>query len=144
MKSAVKFAVEKYITKSVRKRIYVTVKFIENFTDFENCAGECGYLGMVNGKRKFYINVVLNEDTRYPDMPSLKYKETLRTLFHELVHLKQYVNNELFDYANGSVRYRGDIYNSDHDYWESPWEIEAMGRSEGLYYQFVDPQKKET
>jgi len=70
-------------------------------------------------------------------------KEFLPVLAHELVHVKQYLNNELFDYAdNERYRFKGRIYalpaskTMDWDYYESPHELEAYGRAYGLYDMF--------
>lgn len=73
-----------------------------------------------------------------------KLKEVLRSLFHELVHVKQYLNKELYDYADGDVKFCGQRYphvqdenglvpaDYDEEYYDSPWEVEAYGRQDGL------------
>ena len=63
-------------------------------------------------------------------------------LGHELIHVKQYLNNEIFDYTDGAVRYKGSYFDSSYQdneelYYDSPWEIEAYGREQGLFKMFV-------
>jgi len=67
----------------------------------------------------------------------LSRKQTLLTLAHELVHVKQYVYGELRDSSDGKhVNWRGRNILVDDDnireYYSSPWEIDAFGRAYGL------------
>ena len=64
--------------------------------------------------------------------------EVLKTLAHELVHVKQYVMGEL------SMRREGLCYRGVHhvvdtltEYFELPYEIEAYGREKGLLISFL-------
>jgi len=65
----------------------------------------------------------------------------MRTLMHELVHVKQYAKGEMVHYErNHSVmkwRKQARINVDKVDYWDLPWEIEAHGREEGLTQQFM-------
>lgn len=71
-------------------------------------------------------------------------RNTLITLAHEMVHLKQYATGELRDYMSCARVHRwrdqkrdwGDV-----EYWDLPWEIEAYGRERGLYLRFVEHVK---
>ena len=68
----------------------------------------------------------------------------IKTLGHEMVHVKQYAKNELQSGvivpARGGMkmysRWQGEIWKpkgkEDH-YFDSPWEIEAYGREVGLF-----------
>lgn len=75
--------------------------------------------------------------------PTLSKKATLMALAHEMVHIKQYYNNEL-DYIHRKKvhRYKKNDYPEHMKYWDRPWEIEAFGREYGLYYQFVQHWNK--
>lgn len=66
--------------------------------------------------------------------------ETLVSIAHEMVHLKQYAKDEVRDLARSNhVRFRNEYIDTDKvDYWEFPWEIEAHGREKGLYYKFLE------
>ena len=64
--------------------------------------------------------------------------EILKTLAHELVHVKQYVMGELKYTTHGMV-YKKTTYSPDNifDYFETPYEIEAYGREKGLLVSFL-------
>ena len=64
------------------------------------------------------------------------------------MHVKQYLNGEIFDYKSGDVRYKGSYFDSSYQeseesYYDSPWEIEAYGREAGLYRMFLTKLKEE-
>ena len=64
--------------------------------------------------------------------------EILKTLAHELVHVKQYVLGELRSRDVGLL-YKGinhEVMNL-MEYFELPYEIEAYGREKGLLYGFM-------
>ena len=64
----------------------------------------------------------------------------LEILAHEMVHLKQYLLGELKDVPGFNLAvWNGEVWPTSNDprsrvYWESPWEVEAFGRSHGLEY----------
>jgi hypothetical protein len=75
-------------------------------------------------------------------------QEMIKTLAHEMVHVKQHAKNEL---QNGIMiptkgglrmtsRWMGKIWkpkrNEDH-YFDSPWEVDAYGREVGLYQKWI-------
>lgn len=61
---------------------------------------------------------------------TLKMREMLQTLAHELVHVKQYYNGELTQESNIDI-----------EYWDRPSEIEAHGREIGLFLQWCEYEK---
>lgn len=64
--------------------------------------------------------------------------EILKTLAHELVHVKQYVMGEL-KWRDTGLIYKGVNHKAMNlmDYFELPYEIEAYGREKGLLYGFL-------
>ena len=64
--------------------------------------------------------------------------ELLKTLAHELVHVKQYVLNEL-RWRDAGLLYKGINHDAMNlmEYFELPYEIEAYGREKGLLYGFM-------
>jgi hypothetical protein len=92
--------------------------------------GYCDWMDNSKSPRMFEIVV----------RPSLKSEDLLQLLAHEMVHLKQFAKNELFDYSCGSKsRFNGKVYTRDKiDYWFLPWEIEAYGRERGLYVKYIE------
>jgi len=74
--------------------------------------------------------------------------EMIKTLGHEMVHVKQHAKNELQSGimipARGGLkitsRWMGQIWKpkaKEHDYFDSPWEIEAFGREVGLFHKWL-------
>ena len=62
----------------------------------------------------------------------LSKKDIIRTLFHELVHVKQHSDGRL---QNGSPqRWLGQVY--DESYMNLPWEIEAFDLEEKMMVDF--------
>ena len=68
--------------------------------------------------------------------------EILKTLAHELVHVKQYVMGELKNSKHGMV-YKKTTYSPENifDYFDLPYEIEAYGREKGLLMAFLSVWK---
>ena len=64
--------------------------------------------------------------------------EILKTLAHEIVHVKQYVLGELRSRDVGLL-YKGINHEAMNlmEYFELPFEIEAYGREKGLLYGFM-------
>lgn len=60
---------------------------------------------------------------------SLRMRDMLTTLAHELVHVKQYVKKEMpKDITKG-------------DYWDRPHEVEAHGREIGLFIRWCEQEQ---
>lgn len=61
-------------------------------------------------------------------------KPILSVLAHEMVHIKQYATGQMRSFGKYVV-WEGQTYveETDDQYWDSPWELEAFGRQEGLY-----------
>ena len=72
-------------------------------------------------------------------------RDTLQTVAHEVVHMKQFVIGELRDgITPASSIWKGkSISESKVNYWDLPWEIEAFGREKGMYHRFVVNEKRE-
>ena len=93
----------------------------------EGCEGLCFALENTR-PRSFEVNIDGN----------LSISDFIKTIFHELVHVKQYVTSELVDRIRGraKVTWKG----SDHtktSYSKQPWEREAYRLQEALYKEFL-------
>ena len=106
-------------------------------------------------KRKMPVQgECVNEDgTRNPRWFTVNLRDQpeddiIETLAHEMVHVKQYAKNELSIgsiAARGSgrvtiARWMGEEWRprgKAHPYFDCPWEVEAFGRSVGLYDRFL-------
>ena len=71
---------------------------------------------------------------------SVKIREILITLAHELTHVKQWAKDEMYEYMEPHmVRFKGEkIHMKEINYWDYPWEIEAYGRQLGLFVRFCE------
>ena len=74
--------------------------------------------------------------------PRLSDKELAITVFHEMVHVRQYFKRQLRDEAFGNVKtWLGKMYCEDAvGYYKLPWEKEAFKLQEVLFKQFAKPQ----
>lgn len=97
---------------------------------------------------------ISDDDERYPRFFTIILRDGpgdddyLKTLAHEMVHVKQYAKRELVSgimvAAKGgfkiTCKWMGDVWkpkSKEDDYYDSPWEIEAYGREVGLYKRWV-------
>ena len=113
-----------------RMNLDLTVK-LSGLKKEERCSGICEWMDDSFRPREFVIHV--------DNVQS--FLEQLRTLSHELVHVKQYATGELYDYQRGywsKVRWRNKVVNSDKlKYREHPWEIEAYKNQTPLLRKFL-------
>lgn len=63
----------------------------------------------------------------------LSVNEILRTVFHELVHVRQYVSGELI--SGDPLRWNGEVYIEAYE--NLPWEREAFALEEEMMNSFV-------
>ena len=70
----------------------------------------------------------------------VKTRNLLITLAHEMVHVKQWAKNEMYEYYKlDEVRFNKTKFNmAEIDYWDYPWEIEAYGKQLGLFVRFCE------
>lgn len=139
LKLVAKFTMDKYIPKSKQRKIDIEIEIVDdNKMDW---GGECVYMGVEQDRKKFEIRIQGSQIKKNAKKIDTRMKDIVAALIHELIHVKQYVNNQLFDYADGvTVRYEGKIYKDTTSfvaYWDSPWEVEAYGRTVGTYEQFI-------
>lgn len=92
------------------------------------------------------------EGTRSPRWFTINLKnqaieDMIKTLAHEMVHVKQHAKNEL---QTGHViatrgglkissKWKGEIWKpkrAEHPYYDSPWELEAFAKEISLFYKF--------
>ena len=79
--------------------------------------------------------------------------EMVKTLGHEMVHVKQHAKNELQSGVmiptRGGLkmtsRWKGEIWKpkrNEHHYFDAPWEVEAYGREVGLFQRYIQWRNK--
>lgn len=93
--------------------------------------GALGYCLETDDNRTFEIEIDKTQSLR----------DVLITICHEMVHVKQYARGELYESTlKGMHRWKGSWMKKDPDYWDQPWEIEAMGRELGLFVKWVEKE----
>ena len=127
--SAALFYGEVLLGKRMVKNIYLDIKLTKDLKKKEGAYGFCHIVDDSLVKpREFMIEL----DT------SMKWSfdQILTWLAHEMVHLKQFVRKELWDYETGQVQWKSRTYSRVH-YDDQPWEREAY-RLEGELYEMFE------
>lgn len=121
--NALEFFSSRLITSQKRKHIEITVKYRKVIDELGTVyVDDYNVLGMP-------ISFVI--EVRQSDSE----EEKLKTLAHEMVHVKQYIRGELNEQM--SV-WRGHKVDSDEiPYAEQPWEVEAESVALKLYDEYV-------
>ena len=127
---AAEFYADKLLGKRMAKNILVEIKLTKELKQKEQAYGYCHITDdNLNRPREFMIEL----DT------SMKYSfdQILIWLAHEMVHLKQFVRGELFDYETGRVQWKTKSFGRVH-YTDQPWEKEAYRLEGYLYNEFAE------
>ena len=128
LKEAITYMAPLVMSKRLLKTITLNIKFIKDYEHNATCYMED------DDERIALIEI----------KKGMSRESILCAIAHELVHIKQYVRKELIFYSNNSTRYCGKLYSTKKmEYWDYPWEIEAMGKEVGLYYRYSVYLKKE-
>ena len=115
--------------KRMAKYIYLDIKLTKDLKKKEQAYGFCHIVDdNLNKPREFMIE--LDASMRH------SFKDILTWLAHEMVHLKQFVRKELWDYETGRVQWKSRTYGKMH-YDDQPWEKEAY-RLEGELYEMFE------
>jgi hypothetical protein len=147
------FCLLKFVTNSVLlKKANIKIQILDRESlsckderkELKESSAWMTYDGIIEEKKVFTVILDKSVINKRSKKLLTKYKNLLKYLGHEMVHIKQYLNGEMFDYTDGeTVRFLGQQYhfNSskkdlDWEYWDSPWEREAYSYQEGLFYMF--------
>ena len=115
--------------KRMANNIYLDIKLTKDLKKKEQAYGFCHIVDdNLNKPREFMIE--LDTSMRH------SFKDILTWLAHEMVHLKQFVRKELWDYETGRVQWKSRTYGKMH-YDDQPWEKEAY-RLEGELYEMFE------
>lgn len=150
------WVLNKFVRPSVLRKADITIKVISadelndrsDYADFTDAKAWVTYDGVIDGKKKFTVIMNSARINKRAKKSWIRIKMLMMNVGHEMVHIKQYLNNELFDYVDGKARYKGEVFDVGHsddldNYFNSPWEIEAYGREYGLYKVYVNKLKEE-
>jgi len=87
-----------------------------------------GYCSMEDDKKRTFT-IEANK--------TLKLRQLIMTLIHEMVHVKQFARNEMTDYlVNGRYRWKSKTIPQNTPYDKMPWEREALRLQEKLTDEF--------
>lgn len=117
------------------RNLYIDISVVKK----HDMMGEC--ISDDDNRSPRFFSIILREGPGDDDI--------IKTLAHEMVHVKQYAKRELvsgvFVAAKGGLKitskWMGEIWKpkaKEDNYYDSPWEIEAYGREVGLYKRWVD------
>jgi hypothetical protein len=117
----------------LNQKIFIHFEFVRNLVKDESVYGDCMYIDDdIRLHREFLIRL----DS------GITMQRLLLTVAHEMVHVKQYARNELCSvYKMGKIRFKNKYFSFNTIYWDTPWEIEAHGREQGLYIQWLERNK---
>lgn len=120
--SAINFFADKLLSNQMARHIAIEFKFTKKL----ECLGLTTIEGYnsKNKPREFLIEINSNQSE----------DEIIKTISHELVHVKQYCTGELNDKM--SV-WRGQSVPDELEYHNQPWEIEAYFIGDMLYYDYI-------
>ena len=121
---------EKLMGKRLLGSLEITINLKKNLLTKEGNEGSAIWEDDGYRSREFSIEL----DT------TVKIRNLLITLAHEMVHVKQWAKNEMYeDMEPHMVRFKGEkIHLKETDYWDYPWEIEAYGKQLGLFVRFCE------
>jgi len=129
VREAVSFYSEVLLGKRMANNVDVLVKLTKDLKKKEKAYGFCHITDdSLCRPREFMIE--LDASMKY------SFDQILTWLAHEMVHLKQFVRGELFDYETGRVQWKSRTYGRVH-YDDQPWEKEAY-RLEGELYEMFE------
>ena len=127
---AVSFYSEVLLGKRMANNVDVLVKLTKDLKKKEKAYGFCHITDdSLSRPREFMIE--LDASMKY------SFDQILTWLAHEMVHLKQFVRKELWDYESGRVQWKSRSYGRVH-YDDQPWEKEAYRLEGELYEMFAE------
>jgi hypothetical protein len=119
--SVVSWFLSKYLP-----RHHITVEILHRGLRREQSYGYCSVAGDIYRPREFLIEID----------PKLDLELYTKTILHELVHLRQWVQGTLKE-RKGKMFYKDKTF-EDLDYWQYPHEIEAHQMEEVLYEEYLE------
>jgi len=131
VESATRFYAEKLMGKRLTENLKITVNLKRNLLSKEGLEGSAVWEDDSYRPREFIVEI----DS------TVKVRNILLTLAHEMVHVKQWAKDEMYEYVNtiGMVRFKGEKVHLDSlEYWDQPWEIEAYGKQLGLFIRYCE------
>lgn len=123
-----RYAVEWMLSMMMSKKLMSNLHIIIEFLQEKGLNGSTECLDVEYKPRSFKVRVD----------PNLSRNHQLKTLAHELVHVKQFSMCEMrYTKDHEMIKWHKQSINSDEmEYWDYPWEVEALGREYGIYLRY--------
>ena len=124
---------ERLMGKRLMKTLYIKIDLHRKLLKNDGIEGSCiwdEWEDLRKTPRDFHIEL----DS------TINLRDILINLAHEMVHVKQWVKGEMYEYANpNEVRWMKTKYDmNDMDYYDYPWEVDAFGRQLGLFVRMCE------
>ncbi len=123
---------ERLIGKRLLNTLYIDIKLVRNLTDKEGMEGSCIWDEWESKSTPRSYTIELDS--------SVSLRNILISLAHEMVHVKQWITGEMYEYEEpNKVRFmKKKVDTSKLNYFDYPWEIEAFGRQLGLFVRMCE------
>jgi hypothetical protein len=131
--SIAKFSADKLLTDRMNASLGVVIELTDNMLEEEGVQADCTWEDDPNRPKDFTIRI----DS------SLKLRQLLESVAHEMVHVKQYATGQMREYLTDVDRCRfedKEYSRKNTDYYDFPWEIEAYGREVGLFIRWAEKE----
>jgi len=127
VKRAAFFYAQELLTPKMLENVYLRIKFNPKIEAY----GYAEILEYNESRKAREFEIELH--------PGIGAAEILKTLAHEMTHIKQFAYNETNE---NLTRWKGLRVDPDNlEYWVQPWEIEAHGMESGLFTKFATKEK---
>jgi len=127
IKRAAIFYAQELLTPKMLENVYLRIKFNPKIDAY----GYAEILEYNESRKAREFEIELH--------PGIGAAEILKTLAHEMTHIKQFAYNETNE---NLTRWKGLRIDPDNlEYWVQPWEIEAHGMESGLFTKFATKEK---
>jgi len=110
----------------VAPNIELEITLVDGLVQNEAVYGDCFAADCMRSIRPRYFEIRIDDMLELPTL--------LETLAHEVVHLRQYAKDQLYEYRNGDSRYAGKRYPKDCE--DVPWEEEASALEQHIYQKY--------
>ena len=116
--------VHKVIEWTIKQLKLSRMSSLDIYVILRKLRGVDGYCSMEDDERRIFT---------IEARKNLKLRQLIMTLIHEMVHVKQFVRNEMDDFhINGRQRWKSGTVPKNVSYYDMPWEKEAMRLQEKL------------
>ncbi len=115
---AVNFFSDQLFSTKLSKHLVIELELKSHFKDH----GDCEVLEYNSQRKPRSFKIRLRKKKSY--------KSLIKTLAHELVHVKQFALGEMSEFHD---RWRDGVDHKETDYYDLPWEIEARMMEHVLY-----------